>query len=97
MNRSLLFSLTFLTSLVLTTSVYAQSPKFSNEFLAVGVGARGMGLGNALVASVNDVTGGYWNPASLTLAENKWQVSLMHSEYFAGIAKYDYAAVSAPI
>jgi len=78
-------------------SAFAQAPKYSNEFLAIGVGARGMAMGNALVASVNDVTGGYWNPASLPLAEEKWQVSLMHSEYFAGIAKYDYAAISAPI
>lgn len=78
-------------------SAYAQAPKYSNEFLSIGVGARGMGMGNTLVASVNDVTGSYWNPASLPLAEDKWQVSLMHSEYFAGIAKYDYAAVSAPI
>ncbi len=78
-------------------NVWAQAPKYSNEFLAIGVGARGMGMANTLVASVNDVTGGYWNPASLPLAEQKWQVALMHSEYFAGIAKYDYAAVSAPI
>jgi len=97
MTRLLLVS--FLTAIfaLLGNSALAQAPKFSNEFLAIGVGARGMGLGNSLVASVNDVTGGYWNPASLPLAQQKWQVSLMHSEYFAGIAKYDYAAVSAPI
>lgn len=87
-----------LTALVLgCIQAQAQAPKFSNEFLAIGVGARGMSLGNSLVASVNDVTGGYWNPAALPLADQKYQVSLMHSEYFAGIAKYDYAAVSAPI
>jgi hypothetical protein len=92
-----LFSFLFIVILLAGNNVQAQAPKYSNEFLAIGVGARGMGMANSLVASVNDVTGGYWNPASLPLAEQKWQVSLMHSEYFAGIAKYDYAAISAPI
>ncbi|MDC0303974.1 hypothetical protein OAL15_03085 [Flavobacteriales bacterium] len=97
MTRLLLVSLTICAYFLFGNVAYAQAPKYSNEFLSLGVGARGMGMANSLVASVNDVTGGYWNPASLPLAEQKWQVSLMHSEYFAGIAKYDYAAVSAPI
>jgi hypothetical protein len=42
----------------------------------------------------NDVTSGYWNPAGLANVEQKYQLSLMHAEYFAGIAKYDYAAFS---
>lgn len=84
-------------ALCLAGGAYAQTPKYSNEFLAIGVGARGLGLGGAHIASVNDVTSGYWNPAGLPLAEGKWQVGLMHSEYFAGIAKFDYAAVSAPV
>jgi hypothetical protein len=77
--------------------VKAQAPKFSNEFLAIGVGARAFGMGNAMVAGADDVTGGYWNPAGISLAGQNFQVSLMHAEYFAGIAKYDYAAISAPI
>lgn len=70
----------------------AQAPKYSNEFLAIGVGARALGMGNAMVASVNDVTSGYWNPAGLMNLPRDMQVGLMHSEYFAGIAKYDYGA-----
>ncbi|MBI1287422.1 MAG: hypothetical protein GC178_07550 [Flavobacteriales bacterium] len=92
-----LVSFLFISLLFVGNTALAQAPKYSNEFLSIGVGARGMGMANAMVASVNDVTGGYWNPAALPLADQKWQVSLMHSEYFAGIAKYDYAAVSAPI
>lgn len=69
-------------------------PKYSNEFLQIGVGAKALGLGNALVASVDDVTAGYWNPAGLTQVENGLEFSLMHSEYFAGIAKYDYLGVA---
>lgn len=65
--------------------------KYSNEFLAIGVGARAMSMGKAVAASTDDVTGGYWNPAALTGLNRDFQVGLMHSEYFAGIAKYDYA------
>jgi hypothetical protein len=69
----------------------ASAPKYSNEFLSVGVGARALGMSNAQVASVNDVTSGYWNPAGLNGLTTNFSLGLMHSEYFAGIAKYDYA------
>ena len=69
----------------------AQVRKYSNEFLAIGVGARSMALSKATVATVNDVTSGYWNPAGLAGLKKDYAVGLMHSEYFAGIAKYDYA------
>jgi len=68
--------------------------KYSNEFLTLGVGAKGLALANTQVAMTNDVTSGYWNPAGLANVEKKYQFSLMHAEYFAGIAKYDYAAFS---
>lgn len=70
------------------------APKYSNAFLQIGVSARALGLGNAIVADVNDVTAAYWNPAGLTGVEDKLEVSLMHSEYFAGIAKYDYLGLA---
>lgn len=70
----------------------AQTRKYSNEFLNIGVGARALGMSNSYVSSVNDVTAGYWNPAGLAGMGNQHQVALMHSEYFAGIAKYDYGA-----
>jgi len=75
----------------------AQTPKYSNEFLAIGVGARGLGLSGAMSALVNDATAGYWNPAGLTKVKGNLQIALMHSEYFAGIAKYDYGSFAAPI
>jgi len=80
------------------SDVFSQSaPKFSNEFLAIGVGARALGMSNAYVTSVNDVTAGYWNPAGLVQMDKDFQVGLMHAEYFAGIAKYDYGAFAANI
>ena len=77
--------------------LFAQAPKYSNEFLAIGVGGRSLGMSNACVASIEDVTAGYWNPAGLLGIKNDLQVALMHSEYFAGIAKYDYGAIARKI
>jgi hypothetical protein len=76
---------------------FAQAPKYSNEFLKIGVGARAMGMANAFVANANDVTSGYWNPAGLSRMSSDFQFSFMHSEYFAGIAAYDYGAFATKI
>ncbi len=73
------------------------SPKYSNEFLSIGVGARALGMGGAQVSAVRDVTAAYWNPAALMGVQYKYEFSLMHSEYFAGVAQYDYLGFSAPI
>ena len=75
---------------------FAQFRKYSNEFLNIGAGARGLAMGSAQVASVNDGTAGYWNPAGLVGVKDYPQVNLMHAEYFAGIGKYDYASIVFP-
>jgi hypothetical protein len=82
-----------------TVLLFAQTsaPKYSNEFLAIGVGARALGMSNSYVTSVNDVTSGYWNPAGLTRIDKEFSLGLMHAEYFAGIAKYDYGGFAAKI
>ncbi len=67
------------------------TPKYSNEFLQLGVGARAFGMSLSAVAITTDVTSGYWNPAGL-LSLEKNQGMLMHASYFGGLANYDYAA-----
>jgi len=67
--------------------------KYSNEFLSLGLGARGLGMSNTMCALTDDVTSAYWNPAGLTRMDKRYQLSLMHAEYFAGIAKYDYGGL----
>lgn len=95
MRRYLIVAIVLLTSTIALGQ--GNTPKFSNEFLAIGVNARAMGLSNAYTAIVDDVTAGYWNPAGLSKLTDKYDVSLMHAEYFAGIANYDYAGFATRI
>jgi hypothetical protein len=82
--------LTLLLSFNLNSQHNKVAPKYSNEFLSIGVGADALGLANSVVAQTGNSMSSYWNPAGLTQV-NKWlEASVMHSEYFAGIAKYDY-------
>jgi hypothetical protein len=84
-------------SSLITTGVSAQFRKYSNEFLNIGAGARGLSMGSAQVATVKDGTAGYWNPAGLAGVEDHGNVNVMHAEYFAGIGKYDYASIALPL
>ncbi|TFV94788.1 PorV/PorQ family protein [Algoriphagus kandeliae] len=73
------------------------TPKYSNEFLNIGVGARALGMGGAQVSAVRDVTASFWNPAGLFGTNHKYEATLMHAEYFAGIAQFDYLAFTTPL
>lgn len=100
MKKSALFFLCFCTLLLDVNAQESEStiaPKYSNEFLAIGVGARGLAMSSSYITSVNDVTAGYWNPAGLLGVKSDMQISVMHAEYFAGLAKYDYGAFAKPI
>lgn len=79
--------------LIITFCTASAQSKYSNEFLSIGLGARGLGVANTMCAISDDISSAYWNPAGLTRMDKRWQLSLMHAEYFAGIAKYDYAAL----
>ena len=83
--------------ILLPVLVWSQAVrKYSNEFLSIGVDAAALGMSNAVVSSTGDVNSGYWNPAGLLKLESK-QASLMHANYFANIAQYDYAGFGMPI
>jgi hypothetical protein len=90
-------SIPILAALLIAGSGFAQAPKYSNEFLNIGVGARSLSMANSCIANVDDVTAGYWNPAGLNEMSTDLQIGYMHNEYFAGIAKYDYGALAARV
>lgn len=90
----------FLPAIALTAAAQfaaAQTPKYSNEFLSIGVGGRAMGMSGAVAASSADATSAFWNPAGLAGIKSDLQVSAMHAELFAGISKFDYATLATHI
>lgn len=97
-NSHLRLTLTsfFIFNLLIFSDLAAQ--KYSNEFLSIGIGARAQGMGNSIVASVDDVTSGYWNPAGLANfdADQGLQLGAMHAEWFAGVGKFDYLGMTVP-
>lgn len=89
----------FIITALLTLPLWsnAQFRKYSNEFLNIGAGARGLAMGSALAASANDATAGYWNPAALVLVEDNPTISLMHASYFSSIGNYEYGSIAIPV
>jgi hypothetical protein len=76
---------------------FSQFRTYSNEFLNIGAGARGLAMGGAQVASAEDGNAGYWNPAGLVNVIDNPNISLMHADYFGGICKYDYLSAAIPV
>ncbi|NLA24037.1 MAG: PorV/PorQ family protein [Bacteroidales bacterium] len=81
--------------LLFSSFVFSQNaPKYSNEFFSIGVGARALAMGNSVIASTNDITSLYWNPSGLVNLDYQFEVGAMHSEYFAGLSKFDFLGAS---
>lgn len=62
------------------------------QFLKIGVGARGVAMGESFVAVANDASALYWNPAGLVQSSEN-QAFLSHTEYVADI-RHDYVGVT---
>jgi hypothetical protein len=63
----------------------------SFQFLKLGVGARGVAMGESFVAVANDASALYWNPAGLVQFTDN-QVLASHTEYVVDI-KHDFFGV----
>jgi hypothetical protein len=74
----------------------AYGAKYAGEFLSLGVGARALGMGGAFAGVADDVTACFWNPAGLSLLDQK-EFSLMHAETFGSLLNQDFAAVAFPL
>jgi len=64
-------------------------------FLKIGVGARGLAMGEAQVTQVNDVTALFWNPGVLGNLD-RTQLILNHYDYIADI-NYEYGGFVMPL
>lgn len=58
------------------------------QFLKIGVGSRGVAMGESFVAVANDASALYWNPAGLVQFSDN-QMIASHTEYVADI-KHDF-------
>jgi len=71
--------------------------------MALGGGARAMGMGGAFTAVAGDATVGFWNPAALVdrgfplSAFDRWEAVFMHSERFGDIIDYNFISLSFPL
>ena len=83
--------------IIMCLGVQSQAPKYSNEFLSIGVGARALGMGSAHAAASNDAFSGYWNPSGILENKSNLSIGLMHAEYFAGLANYEFGSLIAKI
>ncbi|MFN8257984.1 MAG: hypothetical protein U0W24_19995 [Bacteroidales bacterium] len=79
---------------IFSKELYSQIASYSNEYLNIGTDASSLSRGNAVVATVAGVNAGYYNPSGLVSMTSKYEVSLMHTNYFSGLAQYDYAGIS---
>jgi len=82
----------FIASWLISLSCIAQ--KYTNNQLNIGVGAQAYAMGNAVVATINNTTAGYWNPAGLANMGEGIQPAIMHAELFGGISKFDYISAA---
>ncbi|WP_456443924.1 PorV/PorQ family protein [Caldithrix abyssi] len=64
-------------------------------FLEIGVGARAIGMGGAFVATANDVSAMYWNPAGIANLKNI-QAIFVHTDWLVDIT-FDYAGIVFPL
>ncbi len=77
--------------------------KYAGEFMALGGGARAMGMGSAFIAVANDATTTFWNPAGLvdisSLRERpgSWEAVLMHAEQFGDLIDSNFLSAAFPI
>lgn len=69
--------------------------KFAGESFSLGVGARSLALGRAVVAGPFDGGAGYWNPAGMNYLTHRTAMA-MHSETFGSLLNQDFAGMVVP-
>ena len=81
--------------LLLPVLLYAQYNRPGStdaQFLKIGVSARGTGMADAYLASVEGAEATYYNPAAMPWVPNR-DVVFTHTTWFAGI-NHEFAAAT---
>jgi hypothetical protein len=85
--------------LVLLIAVIAASPagatRLAGEFMALGAGARALGMGGAFGAVADDASAVYWNPAGIAGIQKR-QILAMHAEQFGKLVNYNFGSYVQP-
>ncbi len=68
------------------SSALAQTSKYAGSFLEIPVGARGLGMGDAIVSIVDDGTAFHYNPAGAAYVRSDL-LSMMYSSQYGALAK----------
>lgn len=88
--------MTIISIILITGTLLAEgSGGFAGSFLRVGLGARGMAMGNAQVASADNGFGMYYNPAGLSRLEKR-QFALSYSSMSLD-REFNFIGLSAPL
>ncbi len=62
----------------------------AGQFLKIGIGARAIGMGGAFVATTDDISSVYWNPAGLASVLDR-EAAFNHIDWILDVS-YDYAS-----
>ena len=73
----------------------AGATRLAGEFMALGAGARALGMGGAFGAVADDASAVYWNPAGIAGIEKR-QALAMHAEQFGDLVNYNFGAYIQP-
>lgn len=75
---------------VMAENVYRRAGTTGADFLKLGIGARAAGMGEAFTGMPGDISGIYYNPASLGFIDN-YRGGLSHNIWFENIS-YDFVS-----
>ncbi|MFN0118323.1 MAG: PorV/PorQ family protein [Elusimicrobiota bacterium] len=68
----------------ISLSLAGSAGTVSNNFLKIGLGARGSAMGEAQAAASEDVTAAFWNPAALSNLRFQ-EITFMHHDMVEGV------------
>ncbi len=95
MKKMISFALVFLALGRLSAADVSKVGVSAAPFLTIGVGARATGMGGAFVATADDASALYWNPAGIARSKD-FQAILMHTKWLADL-RFNFAGFSMPL